>query len=200
MLYAYMYTYIHAYIHTYYYMIQEAESTSLLLAPAKNNNQLLLSGKIVEDAIKSATSLFSIPKAIASRVQAAKLRLPITEIRSVSEWSSSYGVYILLHYLHVLYVCMYVCIKEVFLLLRCFRNLFPLCDRFGDVIDGEMDWSDGDFIFLSGYSFPDDLLSAVFDRARALKMGSKVVTLSLPEDKDKLYRKFHFFRNVFVIL
>ena len=55
-----------------------------------------------------------------------------------------------------------------------------------------MDWSDGDFIFLSGYSFPDDLLSAVFDRARALKMGSKVVTLSLPEDKDKLYRKFHF--------
>jgi hypothetical protein len=87
---------------------------------------------------------------------------------------------------------MYVCVKQVFLPLKLFKNLFPLCDRFGDVIDGEMDWSDGDFIFLSGYSFPDDLLSAVFDRARALKMGSKVVTLSLPEDKDKLYRKFHF--------
>ena len=93
-----------------------------------------------------------------------------------------------------LYVFHYVPISdiEVFSAFVCLFSLIVAAgDRFGDVMDGEMDWSDGDFIFLSGYSFPDDLLSAVFDKARALKMGSKVVTLSLPEDKDKLHRKFH---------
>ena len=49
-----------------------------------------------------------------------------------------------------------------------------------------MDWSDGDFVFLGSCVFPDDVLAAVFDKAVALKPGSKVVTLSLPEDQEKL--------------
>ena len=41
-----------------------------------------LSGKIVSEAVEAASSLFSIPKDMAVKIQAAKLRLPITEIRS----------------------------------------------------------------------------------------------------------------------
>lgn len=59
--------------------------------------------------------------------------------------------------------------------------------RFGDIVDEDMDWSDGDFIFMSGYTYPDDLLCAVMEKARSLKPGSKFVTLTLPEDEEKLF-------------
>ena len=46
-----------------------------------SSRNVQLSSKIVSSALASAASLFSIPKNIASRIQAARIRLPITEIR-----------------------------------------------------------------------------------------------------------------------
>lgn len=60
-------------------------------------------------------------------------------------------------------------------------------ERFGDVLDEEVDWSDADFVFIHGFAFPDHTLSAIFEKAKALKFGSKVCTLSLPSDEERLY-------------
>jgi len=113
----------------------------------QTQQEMKLSGKIVADAVQAASSLFSIPKDMAAKIQVAKLRLPITEI------------------------------------------------RFGDIVDEDMDWSDGDFIFMSGYTYPDDLLSSVMEKARSLKPGSKFVTLTLPEDEEKLFEDFELVKS-----
>lgn len=53
----------------------------------------------------------------------------------------------------------------------------------GDML--EVDWSDADIIFTSSICFPDDLIEGILQKARSLKVGTRIITLkSLPPNDE----------------
>ena len=55
----------------------------------------------------------------------------------------------------------------------------------------QFDWSDSDIVYFSSICFPENLISAVFEKGKSLRTGSKIITLKLPlcePGHDLLYR------------
>eukprot|EP01038_Epipyxis_sp_PR26KG_P005834 gene5834-8049_t len=57
-------------------------------------------------------------------------------------------------------------------------NLPLLEVKLGNII--EVDWSDGDLIFISSLCYSDTLLETIFEQGANLKAGSKIITLKKP--------------------
>ena len=52
----------------------------------------------------------------------------------------------------------------------------------GDML--EVDWSDADIIFTSSILFPQELIHGIYEKAKLLKIGTRIITLKSFEDCD----------------
>jgi len=52
----------------------------------------------------------------------------------------------------------------------------------GDML--EVDWSDADLIFTSSICFPQELIDGIWEKAKLLKIGTKIVSLKSFDDCD----------------
>lgn len=49
----------------------------------------------------------------------------------------------------------------------------------------QVDWSDADVIFTSSICFPDTLIDGIFNKAKQLKKGARIITLkNLPSSEE----------------
>jgi hypothetical protein len=66
----------------------------------------------------------------------------------------------------------------------CVGSLEKLCREGTNVLLGDMlevDWSDADIIFTSSICFPEELIEGILEKAKQLKVGTRIITLkSLP--------------------